>query len=86
MEDQNVDKKSNTSANTSIKGEKKFKKNKLNTKILNYLSDISSRLKKITDRDEKVQILVKFDEYLKKYGDIIEKECPDKLVSILNSL
>jgi hypothetical protein len=55
-------------------------------KIIEELSTMSSNLKKITDRDEKIKVLINLNEFIKEYKDIIKKRCPDKLVSILNSL
>ena len=60
--------------------------NKDTSKIAEHLSNISTKLKNLTDKDEKIQILVELNDYLKIYGDLIEKTCPEKLVSILNSL
>lgn len=66
--------------------EKQEKLTEKKEKIVEYLSKISSKLKKTKDRDKKVEILVELNDYLKEYGDSIEKVCPEKLVSILNSL
>ena len=55
-------------------------------KIVQHLSLISSKLKRIKDRDKKIHILVELNDYLKENGELIEKVCPEKLVSILNSL
>ncbi len=66
--------------------EKVEKTSKDNEKIVEHLSLISSKLKKIKDRDKKINILVELNDYLKEKGDVIEKVCPEKLVSILNSL
>ena len=55
-------------------------------KLVEDLSNISSKLKETKDRDEKIEILVELNDYLKEHGNSIEKICPEKLVSILNSL
>jgi len=55
-------------------------------KVIDKLSAISSNLKKITEREEKIKILIDLNEFIKENKDIIKKKCPDKLVSILNSL
>ena len=55
-------------------------------KILTELTEISSALKKLTKRDEKIQILIKLNEFLKENKEIIKEKFPSKLTSILNSL
>ena len=55
-------------------------------KIVDKLSDISARLKKVTHYSEKLQILDELNEFLNKHEDQIKKKFSDKLVSILNSL
>lgn len=55
-------------------------------KIVEKLSDISTRLKKVTHYSEKLRILDELDEFLNKHEDQIKKKFSDKLVSILNSL
>ena len=55
-------------------------------KIVEHLSLISSKLKKIKDPNKKVHMLVELNDYLKENGEVIEKVCPEKLISILNSL
>ena len=55
-------------------------------KIVEHLSNFSSELKKTKDQDKKVHLLVELNDYLKKNGAVIEKVCPEKLISILNSL
>ncbi len=54
--------------------------------IIKKLSAISNELKHMTDNDKKIKILIDFNEFIKKNKEIIKKKCPDKLVSILNSL
>lgn len=54
--------------------------------IIKNLSAISDELKHITDNDKKIKILINLNEFIKKNKEIIKKKCPDKLVSILNSL
>lgn len=66
--------------------EKDIKGNNNKEKIFEYLSSLSSKLKKTKDRGQKIQALVELNEYLLKHGETIEKVCPEKLVSILNSL
>lgn len=55
-------------------------------KIVEKLSDISTRLKKVTHYLEKLQILDELNDFLSKHEDQIKKKFSDKLVSILNSL
>jgi len=55
-------------------------------KIVEHLSLISSKLKRIKDPNKKVHTLVELNDYLKENGEAIEKVCPEKLISILNSL
>ncbi len=85
MEDQNINEKSLNSSETNmnLKTQKEISKEE---SVVEYLTNLSSKLKKVKDREKKIQILVDFNEYLKLNGDIIEKKSPDKLVSILNSL
>ncbi len=66
--------------------EKVKKKSEDKEKIVEHLSLISSKLKKIKGPDKKVKILVELNDYLKENGEVIEKVCPEKLISILNSL
>jgi len=54
--------------------------------IVEVLSDLSEKLSEIKIHDEKIQLLVEFDEFFKKNKDLIKEKCPDMLVSILNSL
>jgi len=54
--------------------------------IIEVLSDMSEKLSEIKTHDEKIQLLVEFDEFFKKNKDLIKEKCPDMLVSILNSL
>jgi len=54
--------------------------------IIKKLSAISDELKHITDNEKKIKILIDLNEFIKKNKEIIKKKCPDKLVSILNSL
>ena len=66
--------------------EKGEKTSKDREKIAEHLSFISSKLKKVKDNNIKIHMLVELNDYLKENGEIIEKVCPEKLVSILNSL
>lgn len=55
-------------------------------KIVEILSRISFKLKKIKDRNKKKHMIVELNDNLKEKGEIIEKVCSEKLISILNSL
>jgi len=66
--------------------EKKKKNGEDKEKIVEHLSLMSSKLKEINDFNKKIHILMEFNDYLKENGDMIEKVCPEKLISILNSL
>ena len=55
-------------------------------KIVEHLSLISSKLNKIRNCDKKIYMLGELNDYLKENGKVIEKVCPEKLISILNSL
>lgn len=69
-------------------GKSNIEKEKLQNdeKIVEKLSDISTRLKKVTHYSEKLRILDELNEFLSKHKNQIKKEFSDKLVSILNSL
>ncbi len=54
--------------------------------IARVLSNFSEKLSETKNQEEKLKILVEFDEFLKNNRDIIKKRCPNLLVSILNSL
>ena len=54
--------------------------------ILNQLMRFSSKLKHIENNDEKIQIIIDLNKFIKEYKEIIKENFPDTLVSILNSL
>jgi len=54
--------------------------------IISRLSKFSEKLQDTSSHDEKINLLVKFDNFLKKNKEFIKHNCPDKLVSILRSL
>lgn len=55
-------------------------------KLIEDLSEVSSRLKRIKNVEEKVKILISLNKVLEDNKDFIKENCPDLLVSILNSL
>ena len=57
-----------------------------NEVIINKLSKLSEELQDVSSHDEKIELLVKFDNFIKDNKDFIKENCPDKLVSILRSL
>jgi antitoxin component of RelBE/YafQ-DinJ toxin-antitoxin module len=66
---------------------KKEKKDVLHEKeVIKKLSDFSEKLSEIKSQNEKVRILIEFDEFLKNHKEIIKDKCPNLLVSVLNSL
>ncbi len=54
--------------------------------IVKTLMSLSERLSDIKEHSKKMELLKKFDVFLKKNEMIIKEKCPDLLVSILNSL
>ncbi len=70
------------------KEEKVAKENKdfKSSEIINRLSIFSEELQDISSHDEKINLLVNFDNFLKINKEFIQKNCPDKLVSILRSI
>ena len=54
--------------------------------IIEYLTKISSQLKKIPEREKKIDVLVELNDFLRENKDTIKEKFPDLLVSILNSL
>jgi len=54
--------------------------------IISRLSKFSEELQDASSHDEKINLLVKFDIFLKTNKEFIEEKCPDKLVSILRSI
>ncbi len=72
-----------------VKKEEKVLKENLSKKdedIIKNLSKLSEELQDKCTQDEKIELLVKFDNFLKEHKEFIKKNCPDKLVSILRSL
>ena len=70
------------------KDEKLIKqKSELNEKdIITRLSKFSEELQDVNSHDEKINLLVQFDAFLKTNKEFIKEKCPDKLVSILRSI
>lgn len=62
------------------------RKGKAIERVINYLSEISDKLKKVTAKDAKIQMLMDLTRFIEKNKEIIKKNCPDKLVAILNSI
>ena len=54
--------------------------------IVNKLSKFSEELQDASSHDAKINLLVKFDNFLKINKEFIKEKCPDKLVSILRSI
>ena len=54
--------------------------------IVSKLSTLTEALQDAPSHEEKIELLVKFDGFLKEYKDLIKEYCPDKVVSILRSL
>ncbi|MGV9197575.1 MAG: hypothetical protein ACOC4M_01890 [Promethearchaeia archaeon] len=54
--------------------------------IVSKLSTLTEALQDAPSHEEKIELLVKFDGFLKEYKDLIKEYCPDKLVSVLRSL
>ncbi len=54
--------------------------------IVKELSKFSEILQDTSTHEKKIELLVKFDKFLKDNKEFIKKNCPDKLVSILRSL
>lgn len=54
--------------------------------IVDTLTKISSKLKKLSNHDKKIQLLVNLDDFLEKNEKIIKEKYSDLLVGILNSL
>lgn len=54
--------------------------------IVNTLLKISFKLRKLSNHDKKILILVDLDDFLNKNKKIIKEKYSDLLVSILNSL
>ena len=54
--------------------------------IINRLSKFSEELQDTSSHDEKINLLVKFDYFLKTNKEFIKEKCPDKLVSILRTI
>jgi len=67
------------------------KKDLMNTydevdEVIKILSEISENLSESQNQDEKIKILVEFDEFIKKNKTLIQEKCPNLLISVLNSL
>jgi hypothetical protein len=71
---------------TQIKTKEDKEESILVNEIIEELSIISSQLKKLTDIDEKLDLLYYLNDFLKENKEIIKEKCPDKIVSILNSI
>lgn len=56
------------------------------SEIVSVLSKMVSDMKKLKDNDKKIEMLVEFDDFLKKNKEIIKKKYSDKMVSLLRSL
>ena len=72
-----------------VKNEEKSSKEDVESKenkIVKQLSEISEQLQDAGSHDEKIQLLVNFDNFIKAHKEFIKKNCPDKLVSILRSI
>lgn len=54
--------------------------------IIQELSKLSEKIQDAKDHDKKIELLVKFDKFLKDNKEFIKDKCPDKMVSILRSL
>ena len=71
------------------KKEEKISKEKMEFKdneVIKRLSEFSEELQDAGSHDEKIDLLVNFDNFLKTNKEFIKKNCPDKLVSILRSI
>ena len=70
------------------KEEKRVKENSEleSIEIIGRLSKFSEELQDAKSHDEKINLLVKFDNFLKINKEFIKEKCPDKLVSILRSI
>jgi len=56
------------------------------SEIIKRLSEFSEELQDAISHDEKIHLLVNFDNFLKTNKEFIKRNCPDKLVSILRSI
>jgi hypothetical protein len=56
------------------------------SEIIKRLSEFSEELQEAISHDEKIHLLVNFDNFLKTNKEFIKRNCPDKLVSILRSI
>ena len=56
------------------------------SEIVSVLSKMVSDMKKLKDNDKKIEMLVEFDDFLKKNKEIIKEKYSDKMVSLLRSL
>ena len=54
--------------------------------IIHQLTNLSSRLKKISDPNEKVELLLSVDSFIKEHEMFLKEKYPELLVNILNSL
>jgi len=54
--------------------------------VIEQLSNFSEKLSEMSSQDEKVRILIEFDEFLKQNKEVIKNKYPNFIVSILNSL
>ena len=54
-------------------------------RVIKKLLIYASKFKKITDKNEKIRLLIRLNEFIKKNKELIKKKCPDLLVDILNS-
>ncbi len=64
----------------------RFEKALEKDEIASHLRKISSSLKTISNRDEKIEKLIKFNDFLEKNKELIKEKYSDLVVSILNSL
>lgn len=54
--------------------------------LIRQFTTLSSKLKKITDPNKKIELLLSVDDFIKAHEIFLEKKYPELLVNILNSL
>ena len=63
-----------------------FEIDKRDSALIHQFTEFSSKLKKITAPDKKIELLLSVDDFIKAHESFLKEKYPELLVNILNSL